>query len=429
MKIKRFFAADMRQALRQVREVLGADAVILSNKSVEGGVELVAARDYDEDAFYAEQEAREEREAPVTDEMPVATQEAAPVAEPRKADRPTLAAVNSAASAQTTAGGDGRPSRTDDGQGAVLAEMRREMAQLRRMVENELSGLSWRDMNTQRPAARELMRRLIAMDISPVLCRKLVEQVGGIDDVEQAWRITLNNLSAALPLLTEDLLETGGAIAVIGPTGVGKTTTIAKLAARFCLKHSHRELALITTDHYRIGAQEQLHTYGRILDVPVRTANTIDELNAALNTFSSKRLVLIDTAGVGPRDVRLAEQISLLTSGHKPIRTLLALSATTQLSALIQAADMFGAAHPDGCILTKVDEAAQLGSALSVLIQRGLPLAYVADGQKVPEDLHLGRANLIVGQAASLMPADGGPEYSEDYLALTFGGSREHVHV
>jgi len=426
MKIKRFFAADMRQALRQVKEVLGADAVILSNKSVEGGVELVAAKDYDEDAFFEEQEAQaREQDAAATPEP----KEERPAGPPKIA-RPAPVIAND--SAQPNSSISAKPHQstvTDVNQDAVLTEMRREMAQLRRMMENELSGLYWRDMNSRRPAARELMRRLIAMEISPALCRRLVDQMDELDDVEQTWRMALNHLSSALEVVDEDLLETGGVIAVIGPTGVGKTTTIAKLAARYCLQHGHHDLALITTDHYRIGAQEQLHTYARILDVPVRSANTIEELNAALNTFSSKRLVLIDTAGVGPRDVRLAEQISLLTSGHKPIRTLLALSATTQLSALDQAADMFNTARPDGCVLTKVDEAASLGSALSVLIQRGLPLAYITDGQKVPEDLRLGRANLIVSQAASLMPGDDGPEYSEDYLALTLGGSRDHVHV
>ncbi|MEJ2592963.1 MAG: flagellar biosynthesis protein FlhF [Candidatus Thiodiazotropha sp.] len=424
MKIRRFFAADMRQALRQVRESLGADAVILSNKSVEGGVELVAAMDYDESAFTTSQpipsEARsrpERRAAPqrhagagqsrlhLTESSDVTI--TPPPAEPQ---RPAVTP------------------RVEWSQDPVLREMRHEMQALRRMMENELSELTWRDLGNRRPQTQELMRRLIGIGLDAAHCRELAYRVEDAETPEQAWRQTLYHLNSELPIHKQDLLDTGGIVALVGPTGVGKTTTIAKLAARFCLRHGNRHLALLSTDSYRIGAQEQLQNYGRILDVPVRTASTPDELSNALHAFADKRLVLIDTAGMGLRDLKLSERLSLMTAGNHPIKTLLTLSATTQRSALTHAIRSFSAARPLAAVLTKVDEAAELGGVFSGLMDAGLPLVFVTDGQRVPEDIHVARANNLVSQAVELSEAsDSRPD--EDYLAMAFGGTSENAHV
>lgn len=432
MKIKRFFASDMRQAIKQVREALGADAVILSNKTVDGGVELVAAIDYDESAVLAaaskqQETKRQERELgrpAVATSPPKARQTAAnkpkPAAEPVIKTMPQVSPAESAPP---------EVPRVEWSQDPILKEMRREMQALRRMMENELSELTWRDMEKRHPNSQELLRRLIGLGLSPDISHKLLPQVQDIDDLDQAWRRLVHCLAGTLPVTGDRLLQQGGVVAVIGPTGVGKTTSVAKLAARFCLKHGNRHVALITTDSYRIGARDQLNTYARILDVPVRSAGTAEELGVALNAFCDKRLILIDTAGMSQRDVRLSEQLSLLTSGGVQVRSLLALPATMQQAAMEQAIKAFSAATPDALILTKLDEAASLGGAFSAAIHSGLPLAYTTDGQRVPEDLHLAHANALVGRAAKLI--DQCDEIQDDdYMALAVGGVRStHTHV
>ncbi len=431
MKIKRFFAPDMRQALKSVRDTLGSDAVILSNKSVEGGVELVAAMDYDVAAFdVAATDAvteipRQEKLQPPSAVEPKKTarptrdpyfpEEQVKPAEPIRIDR---------ARRQTS---QAQP-RVEWSQDPVLQEMRQEMQALRRMMENELCELTWRDMGQRRPQTQELMRRLMGMGLGADLCRDLANRVEDMESEDQAWRKALFHLISELPVVQEEILDMGGVVALVGPTGVGKTTTIAKLAARFCLRHGNRQLALITTDSYRIGAQEQLHNYGRILDVPVRTASTAEELDAALRALSEKRLVLIDTAGMSQQDIQLSQRLSMITSGNHPVRTLLTLSAATQRSALAHAIRAFSIARPVGCILTKMDEAASLGGVFSTLIDTSLPLAFVTDGQRVPEDLHVARAHSLVSRAIEMaQESDESPD--EGYMAFAFGGTGEHAHV
>lgn len=438
MKIKRFTAPDMRQAIRQVREAFGPDAVILSNKAVEGGVELVAAKDYDEAGFEpptesaaADQHAADDTRSPwsgvptpkvdedLSERLQRRIQERDAPSEPNPmAGQVTSMPVRRAAPAA-------RPPEDDP----VLAEMRREMQALRRMMESGLSELVWRDMETHRPNQKELLRRLMALELHPELCRVLAEDVSAVEDLEQAFRKSLSLLVRRMPESQVDFLEQGGAVALIGPTGVGKTTTVAKLAARFCLRYGNKQLALITTDNYRIGAEEQLHIYGRILDVPVRTVSDQDTLNAALNMFSERRLVLIDTAGMSQRDVRLGQQLSLLKRGNRPIHTLLTLAATTQHAALEHAIEAFAPARPSACVVTKLDEACSLGGLISSLSRHRLALAFSTDGQKVPEDIHIGRPHTLVSRAVELAQRGGGMDFAEDLLAIKLGGVREHAHV
>lgn len=414
MKIKRFFAPDIRQALRQVREALGSDAVILSNKKVDGGVELVAAIDYDASAFAT---APPSQSQPGPAKVQPLRQEQKPA--PAASDPSTGVASVAELKEQVLP-------KVEWSQDPVLVEMRQEMKALRRMMENELSGLSWREMGDHKPETRELFRKLMGLSISPDICSELVERVSDVNSADQAWRKALYHLAAKMETLGDDLLEQGGVFALIGPTGVGKTTTVAKLAARFALRHGTHQIALISTDNYRIGAQEQLNTYARILDVPVRTAGTREELAVALNGLTGKRLILIDTAGMSQRDVRLSEQLSMLDVAGQGVRSFLTLSAATDYSSLTQTISAFGAARPEACILTKVDETGSLGGALSALIHKALPLAFVTDGQKVPEDLHLARSHTLVSKAVAC--SSGGGEYSDEYLALALGGARANAH-
>jgi flagellar biosynthesis protein FlhF len=415
---------------------LGADAVILSNKPVEGGVELVAARDYDEEAFNS-----------VPDNSKTENLQPPPAVKPApKLSRDVPAAKGKAIRNKSTAVSqqtDTRrpiqlepqpiqaapiPSRVEWSQDPVLREMRQEMQAMRRMMENELSELTWRDLGQHRPQTQELIRRLLGLGLSAGLCRELARRVEDTQSLDQAWRHALYYLIKKIPIMQEDLIDRGGVIALVGPTGVGKTTTIAKLAARFCMRHGNRQLALVTTDGYRIGAQEQLHNYGRILDIPVRSATTAADLSTVLHTLSEKRLVLIDTAGMGQRDLHLTSRLAMLRSGNHPVQALLTLSATTQRSAIAHAIRAYNVIKPIGAVLTKVDEAASLGDVLSPLIDAGLPLGFVTDGQRVPEDLHIAKARSLVEQAIELVNMlEEKP--TEEYMAYAYGGMGEHARI
>ncbi len=339
MKIKRFFAEDIRQALRQVRETLGPDAVILSNKTVEGGVELVAAMDYDESAFAPPRAAPSSLKlAAVPESIPLHRQNEK---SRREDERPS-------------GGIEGKsPVKIQWSQDPVLVEMRKEMKALRRMMENELSVLTWRDMTIRNPQIQELYRRLIGMGLSADICSCLIEKAGSVEGSEQAWRKALHALTGEVATVDQSLLEKGGVVALVGPTGVGKTTTVAKLAARFALHHGNRHVALVSVDSYRIGAREQLNTYARILDVPVRSAATPEELVTVLNTLADKRLIMIDTAGMSQRDIDLSKQLSLLDVAGKSISSFLTLSAATEQAALEQAIKAFAVARPKAVFLPR----------------------------------------------------------------------------
>lgn len=393
MKIKRFVAQDMRQALRMVRETLGEDAVILSNKTVDGGIELTAALDLVDDA-----------EEPMVDQRITAT-----------TARPATASRAAAATGHTA---------DDD----ALAAMRREMQSLRRWMQAELSGLSWYDLGQRSPHFQELFSRLMALGVSAGLARSLTERVREIEDIDQAWHKALYLLAAEIPVAEPAVLDNGGVVALVGPTGVGKTTTIAKMAARFALRHGHRSVALITTDSFRIGARDQLQTYARILNIPVRTATTPEEMDAALNALGDRRLILVDTAGMAAAHERVADQIQTLQAIGRSLTTLLTLSATTEPAALQRALKLFAEFRPDACVLTKLDEAASLGAVLSALIQAGLPAVFTTNGQRVPEDLQPARAHPLVTRAAELL-VENPVGVDAGYMALALGGSNHHANV
>jgi flagellar biosynthesis protein FlhF len=242
------------------------------------------------------------------------------------------------------------------------------------------------------------MDQLIDFGFSRGLTGKIINRLGHYQQFDVAMAKSQEMLSKIIPIADDRLLEQGGIAALVGSTGVGKTTTIAKLAAQFILKHGSRQIALITTDNYRIGAHEQINTYGKILDVPVRMASDADELRQHINSFSDKRLILIDTAGMSQRDLRLAEQLKTLQHGDLPIQSYLVMSATTQYKAALEIMDAFQILEPQATILTKFDEAVTKASALSALIERRMPLSFITDGQQVPEDIYAPEAGTLIQQ-------------------------------
>jgi flagellar biosynthesis protein FlhF len=266
------------------------------------------------------------------------------------------------------------------------------------------------------------------LGVKPGFAQALAAGLNPSAALEQAWEQALQGFARAIPTAPEDVINEGGMVALVGSTGVGKTTTVAKLAARYALRHGARKVALVTTDSYRIGAHEQLLTYGRILGVPVQVATDHAELQRSLRSLMDKHLVLIDTAGMSQRDMRLSEQFATLRQTGMPIRCCLVVSATAQGSIQEETIKAFRGIDLDGCILTKVDETASLGSALSVISEQQLPLAYVCDGQRVPEDLQPVRPLDLVRRAAELSGRD---EWTpaDAVLAERFGGAAAHAHV
>jgi flagellar biosynthesis protein FlhF len=419
MKIKRYFAADMRQAIRQVRAEQGPDAVILSNRRVQGGIEIIAAVDYDESLIHAGLHTDAPGVSAAAAENTVAPDYGSEVA-------PTASALPP----QVPAAGIERPAVNHNdivwSQDPAMTQMRREIAALRGLLEDELAHLAWSDMGRRKPHVAGLLRRLTALGLSPALSRHIADRVSTDQEPEQGWRQALALLAELLPVTDDDILSDGGVIALVGPTGVGKTTTVAKLAARFALRHGQRQVSLVTTDNYRIGAHEQLLTFGRILGVPVQSASDHDELQSIINGQLDKKLVIVDTAGMSQRDMRLSEQLATLRGEGTAIKTYLVVSATTQRSGVDEVIRSFSSVPLSGCILTKLDEATGLGGALSSLIERRLPLAYVGDGQRVPEDMHPARAHALVNRAVTLLEPDAEAP-GEDLMAFSFGGRAAHA--
>src|ERR1700733_8303830 len=416
MKIKRYTAPSMRAALALVRSEQGPDAVILSSRRGEEGIEVIAAVDYDE-ALFAD--AKRHRAAaimappdmtlpaapivPISPIAPIApTVTAAPkmaaapriaVAPPKTPPAPIAGAApkapmpwTAARAAPIAARPMPRPVAASAGEG--LGAMQRELQDLRRLLETGLAGMTWSDKRLREPLQARVLEELSALDIAPDVAMALASLTPHRTSLDNPSHIPLALLVKHLPVINDTTCLSGSVTAVVGPTGAGKTTPIAKLAARWCMLHGSQDLALVSTDSYRIGAREQLLTYARIFGAPLYAANSGQELGRVLQRLTSKKLILIDTAGMGPRDVRLTEQLAALKLGAARARVLLALPAQGEGHALEEIVRAFARITPAACILTKVDEAASLGAVISTTLRHKLPIAYLCTGQRVPEDLY-----------------------------------------
>lgn len=421
MKMKRYFAPDTRQALRALRDEQGPDAVILSNRRVNGGVEIIAAMDYENSMVNASLGNPDT----LSDIDPYANiSHSEPAAEMPAGGKPSPA-TKQQASAKTAAyekNTTSQPSPVMNS--ATLNKIQDELAGLRNIMEAPMMQFSWGETGRVQPLYANLLKQLMTLGISSSLSQIIAKKLEKEGLSKHSWLESLNHLANLVPIDERDILSSGGIISLVGPTGVGKTTTIAKLAARFALKHGRRAVTLITTDNYRIGAHEQLRSYGRILGIPVHVASDTEELKYLLQEIKDKngdnQLTLIDTAGICQKEVKLTEQITSLDVDGVDIKNYLVLSATGQMNLQDDVIRGFSKINLDGCIITKIDEAASMGEIISVLIKHELPVSFVCDGQKVPDDLHRARGRLLIKEAVKLMRSSN-QSLSDEELAYTFG--------
>lgn len=359
--MKKFVAATSREALRMVRSEMGADAVILSNSKVASGVEITAMASTD----FSTLTQRAEHPAP--------SQQSAP--------KPWIIAAKVAADPlPATAPGTGDASIKLQEQQDIISEIK----SMRNTMQEQLAYMSWSDMSMRDPKRTSMLRSLLNAGFSPMLSRKLLEQMPADGDLSWVRKTLGLNLRTATD--QEDVVVRGGVFALTGPTGVGKTTTTAKLAARAVVRYGADKVALLTTDSYRIGAHEQLRIYGKILGVAVHVVRDTEDLRLTLSGLKHKHLVLIDTIGMGQRDSRVSEQTDMFNATG--VQRLLLLNTTSSGDTLDDVVRMYNGAGVVGCIPTKLDEAVNLGTMLDVAVRHKLILHYIANGQCVPEDLH-----------------------------------------
>ena len=412
MKVKRFFAQTMAEALKQVSEQMGPDAVILSNRRVDGGVEIVTALDYDENmarqrlgnqaeeatngSRLAEMQADQHRR--LEDELSRSRDRIREVREKRASQGagysgPSFAAV------QETVGGDfgdsvAEPQAPKDVYSDELAQMRAEISSLRDMMQGgrpQPDSVVSTNTAVQQRLAERLQEFGLGSELAGSISRR--HKAGRLED---GWKQSLKMLCTGVRTSRMEWLDEGGAYALVGPTGSGKTTTIGKLAARYVLKHGSDSLALVTTDRYRVAAHEQLFVFGRILNVPVRVVDETHSLDDILDELSDRHLVLIDTAGLTSSDKGYQEQLAELARSHHNVKTHLVVSATSQPRIMKSVWHCYKMANLAGCVMTKIDEALTLGESLGFVMETGLPVAYYTDGQKIPEDLHHAEAVPLV---------------------------------
>lgn len=407
MNVRKFVASTARDALRKVKELLGPDAIILSNRAIPGGVEIMAVAASDMEMIVPTSAPAPAPKTRLDDDYTVrlSSQGTTPQPVPRRppvAEPPPLASrpMPRMESLPPQEAAVAAPRQAE----IVPAEVMDEIRSLRKIVEQHLAGFAWGEAARSEPVKTEMLRQMLDAGFSPRLARDLLGELPRELNALQAlaWLKSAADRSLLTIGNDSDIIDRGGVYALVGPTGVGKTTTTAKLAARCVLRHGASKVALITTDGYRIGAHEQLRIYGRILGVSVYLVKDAQELNQTLADLQHKHMVLVDTMGMSQRDRMVEEQVAMF--GHSGVKRLLLLAATGRGDTLDDVVRAYSGPDLAGCILSKVDEAASLATSLDVIIRHRLPLHYVSNGQRVPEDLHLPNRAYLLHRAFKDLP-------------------------
>lgn len=366
MNIRKFIAPTVREALNRIRTQLGNEAVILSNRKVDNGVEIIALTN---DEFTKMTHS-------VTGEKAQGVRHGV-----------QKAGVSSVV-----------PESSNAPESSILGEIQ----SMHSTLQQHLSTLSWNDVQQRDPQAASLLRSMLNAGFSAQLARYLLDnmpegKVHGESWINQVLKRNLRVVDGK-----DDIVNKGGVYALIGPTGVGKTTTTAKLAARAVVRYGADKVALLTTDSYRIGAYEQLKIYGKILGVEVQAVKGAEDLRLTISSLRNKHLVLIDTVGMGQRDERVGDQSEMFNAASVP--RLLLLNATSGGDTLDDVVRMYHSDKVIGCIPTKLDESVNLGAVLDVVIRHRLVMHYMTNGQCVPEDLHPIKLDYLLHRA--LKPAE-----------------------
>jgi flagellar biosynthesis protein FlhF len=446
MNIKRFFGKNSREALNLVRKALGEDAVIISNKSTDGGTEIMAVSEADMQAMANEHAVIERKPSKVA--TPAFEDESANIGfgdTDAFEDAPTLLSIisqNKSRVTQTETKQVTAPSESpvrsnlkqntavqntivQESSNAMHQELNEkinmiisEMRGMRNRMETQLSTLTWNQQLQNNPIKSKVINTLLTANFSAALARQLAERLPNNLDLNGSINWVKNILARNLITIDDEseILSQGGVFALVGPTGVGKTTTTAKLAARYVMKHGTENLGLITTDGYRVGGHEQLRIYGKILGVMVYAVKDEADLRIALNELKNKHTILVDTVGVSQRDQMVTQQIAMLKKAPVEIKKLLCLNATSTGETLSDVIKAYKGRALDGCIITKIDEAASIGNALDVVIREKIKLYYTTNGQRVPEDIHLANRDNLISRALTLNTATWPYQPTDDEL-------------
>ncbi len=385
MRIKTFYAKTMAEALQEIKTNLGPDALLLSTKEIRGrsgagrgcsGVEVVAATDTHSDEGLTPN-GQENLQPSSVPECPGGDSERAAAADtPNPEPAPVLNSSEHPAQPCAT-----RKSR----------------------AQKKVSGKPSPDQPAFAGAASlSLYRELVESGIHDWLAARLVNDAfSNLSPKQRGNRSALMHsmTSAAQELISDPKNEDGlpgkKIVAFVGPTGVGKTTAIAKLAAYLALKN-RKKVVLMTLDAYRIGAVEQLKTYAGLMGIPFRFVRQVSDLAKAVQDHAQRDYILIDTAGRGPREWVALHDLASFLQESNDIECHLVLSATTKPSDLRETVDRFEICKPEHLIFTKLDETTTLGPIFNELVRTRKPLSYYSDGQKVPEDLHpISRARIV----------------------------------
>lgn len=463
MNIRKFYGKNSREALAKVKAALGENAIILANRTVNGETEIMAVSDDDMvKATHSDVPTAEEyvEEAPqetsfldfvaqkqgLKTDKPTHQASAQVVPEVQIAESPR--AKESIQDTSTTASADTdiellsdeashqalnqasnqAPLNNEEQIYQVVSQtleekmhmMMGEMRDMRMHFESQMNAMTWQHHLQHNPAKSKVLSTLLAASFSASLARQIAEKLPNHIDTTKAPVWAKEIITRNLHTVEDEniMLDKGGIYALVGPTGVGKTTTTAKLAARYVMKHGMQNLGLITTDSYRIGGHEQLRIYGKILGVMVHAVKDEDDLKIALKELSKKHMILIDTVGVSQRDHAVSEQLALLNQCETPIHKLLCLNATSTGETLTDVVRAYKPFEMTGCIVTKLDEAASIGNVLDVLIRERMRLFYTTHGQRVPEDIEIANKQHLIERVMTFNNASWPYQYLEEELPL-----------